>query len=321
MADDFVITVRTKRGDGFGNEPGPTKFLIVPEDQLPGQSHAVGKRDWVKEVMKASETHVDPVSNKPAGDMVVFVHGYNNDQAIVLRRHRQLRKDLAAAHFGGAIVSFDWPSADSSLNYLEDRSDAKQTALRLVTDCILLFSRYQLTDCQINVHLLAHSTGVYVVREAFDDADDRPRMAQYNWTVSQAMFIGADISRSSMEAGSGKTGSLVRHSVRITNYWNPFDSVLKLSNIKRVGVAPRLGRVGLPTNPPSNAVDVDCGPYWQTDVDKDPAKHIGNPSHSWHIGDPLITQDWIHTITGDIDRHRIPTRKLVDGRLVLAPVS
>jgi esterase/lipase superfamily enzyme len=321
MDGDFVITVRTRRGDGFGAEPGPTRFLVVPDGQLPAQSHVVRRRDWVEQVMSAAETRVDPVSGKPAGDMLVFVHGYNNDQAVVMERHRQLRRVLSAGGFDGTVVSFDWPSSDSSINYLEDRSDAKQTALRLVTDCILLFSRYQLADCQVNVHLLAHSTGAYVVREAFDDADDRPQMAQHNWTVSQALFIGADISRSSMEAGSSKSSSLVRHCVRITNYWNPFDSVLKLSNIKRVGVAPRLGRVGLPDKAPSNAVDVDCGAYWESEVDKDPAKHTGDPAHSWHFGDLQITRDWISTIAGDIDRHRIPTRRLVDGRLVLASGS
>lgn len=317
MAGDFVITVRNRRGELFGAEPGPTKFLVVPDTEQPRPSQAIGKRDWVRQVMQASETRVDPVSNKPAGDMLVFIHGYNNDQEIVMRRHRRLHSVLVAAGFAGAIVSFDWPSSDSALNYLEDRSDAKQTALRLVTDCILLFSKYQLTGCLINVHLLAHSTGAYVIREAFDDADDRPVIAQQSWTVSQILLIGADISQSSMEAGNAKTSSLVRHSIRITNYSNPHDSVLKLSNLKRIGVAPRLGRVGLPDNAPSNTVNVDCGRYWDQHVDKDPKKHIGNPAHSWQIGDPVITQDWVHTIAGDIDRHHIPTRQKVDGRLIL----
>jgi esterase/lipase superfamily enzyme len=70
------------------------------------------------------------------GDILIFIHGYNNSQDIVMKRHRQLKADLALAGWQGAVVSFDWPSADMTLNYLEDRHDAKQTALQLVTDGI-----------------------------------------------------------------------------------------------------------------------------------------------------------------------------------------
>jgi len=115
-----------------------------------------------------------------------------------------------------------------------------------VDDCIALFSSIQRPDCRINVHLLAHSTGAYVVREAFDDADDRPAVAQRNWMVSQIALIGGDVSSQSMSEGNATTESLMRHCVRLTNYSNPYDSVLKLSNVKRLGAAPRVGRVGLP---------------------------------------------------------------------------
>ena len=74
---------------------------------------------------------------------------------------------------------------------------------------------------------------------------------------------------------------------------------------------------GLPDNAPSNTVNVDCSPYWEQHVDKDPNQHIGDPAHSWHIGDPVMTQDWVHTIGGDIDRRHIPTRQTVDRRLIL----
>ena len=82
--------------------------------------------------------------------------------------------------------------------------------------------------------------------------------------------------------------------------------------------APRIGRVGLPERAPGNRVDVDCGPYWET-LDESSADFFGSFSHSWHIGDKLFTQDMLYTIQGDIDRHRIPTRRAENGRLVLRP--
>jgi esterase/lipase superfamily enzyme len=215
------------------------------------------------------------------------------------------------AGYAGVVASFDWPSADSALNYLEDRSDAKQTAIRLVTDCIAPFSVVQSPGCRVNVHVLAHSTGAYVVREAFDDADDRPRIAAANWTASQVVFIGADVSAKSMAAGNAKSSSLYRHCVRLTNYSNPFDAVLKLSNVKRIGVAPRVGRVGLPEGVPDKAVNVDCGRYYAAHEAE--MQVLGAKSHSWHIGDPVFTRDLVFTLEGDIDRRAIPTREVGAG--------
>ncbi len=62
--------------------------------------------------------------------MLVFIHGYNNSHEIIMQRHRTLKKNLKEKGFKGLLVSFDWPSADHPLNYLEDRSDAKATALQ-----------------------------------------------------------------------------------------------------------------------------------------------------------------------------------------------
>ncbi|UCC15331.1 MAG: alpha/beta hydrolase, partial [Gammaproteobacteria bacterium] len=252
---DYVISVRNISRGKLGSEPGTTRFLKIPGGHAqPKPAHGISRAIWVEEVMEWSRSGTDPATGRDCGDILVFVHGYNNDLPVVLRRHRQLKDNLAGAGFGGAVVSFDWPSNNIALNYLEDRSDARITSIKLVDDCIRLFTLTQLRGCAFNVHLLAHSTGAYVIREGFDDADDRRNIAATNWTASQVVFIGADVSSKSLGVEDSKSSSLYRHSVRLTNYQNPYDSVLKLSNIKRVGVAPRAGRVGLPGKLPHKAV-------------------------------------------------------------------
>ena len=101
-----------------------------------------------------------------------------------------------------------------------------------------------------------------MIREAFDDADDHT-IAAINWTVSQITFIGGDVSAASFSSGNPESESVYRHCVRLTNYSNPFDEVLQLSNVKRAGFASRVGRVGLPPDAPTKSVNVDCGSYWQ----------------------------------------------------------
>ncbi|PIE01249.1 MAG: hypothetical protein CSA81_12360 [Acidobacteria bacterium] len=314
---DYVVCVRKIEKGQFSSEPGVTYFLKVPANKTKMEvSHRVSsKSEWFQAVLENAVIGTDDKGNE-YGDILVFIHGYNNSQSTVLKRHRQIKESLKKAGFKGEVVSFDWPSSDKALNYLEDRSDAKQTAIKLVDDCIKAFSIMQTDTCQINVHLLAHSTGAYVVREAFDDADDRPSVASSNWTVSQIMFIGADVSAKSMAADNAKSSSIYRHCVRLTNYSSPFDAALKLSNVKRVGVAPRVGRVGLPSNIPENAVNVNCGHYYQKN-ERD-IEAIGTKSHSWYIGNELFTRDMFFTLTGDIDRFSIPTRTLKNGQLYLA---
>ncbi|MDH3547650.1 MAG: alpha/beta fold hydrolase, partial [Gammaproteobacteria bacterium] len=197
---DYIVAVRNVRKHAFGAEPGPTRFLKVPGNQRPKPEHAQRRADWVDDVLALGRTGRDPHSGEDCGEIVVLVHGYNTSPAAVAGRHRQLKNNLAASGFRCALVSFDWPSDDRAINYLEDRSDAKLTALRLVDDCITLLAATQFRGCKYNVHVIAHSMGSYVVREAFDDADDRPAIAANNWTVSQMCLVGADVSRRSMSA-------------------------------------------------------------------------------------------------------------------------
>ncbi len=203
---DYCITTRAPAGSAYGNKPGKTAFLAVPDGKDDfGTNQRMRPADWVRAVLKQIPAARD-ATGMLRRDLLVFIHGYDNTPGIVLQRHRRLRADLRDASYGGGVVSFDWPSGDVALAYLDDREKAKQTAFALVRDCIELFARTQLSpDCDVNVHLLAHSTGAYVVREAFDDADDRRAIASLNWTVSQIAFIAGDISASSMSQGNPKT--------------------------------------------------------------------------------------------------------------------
>lgn len=313
----YMISVRNVSKGEFGSEPGKTRFLEVPTNRNPKPEHEISRASFVDAVMAGATTGVDPVMGSDCGDILVFVHGYNNSPTAVMKRHRLLSKNLASAGFPGIVLSFDWPSNNVALNYLEDRSDARKTSIKLVDDCIRLFASTQMRGCTFNVHLLAHSTGAYVIREGFDDADDRRNIASSNWSTSQIAFIAADVSSKSMGTPDSKSSSLYRHCVRLTNYQNPYDSVLKLSNVKRVGVAPRVGRVGLPEDTPDKAVNVDCGPYFKAldeqDID-------GAWDHSWHFQDAGFAKDLAETLRGDVDRNYFDTReRRSDGSLVLDP--
>jgi pimeloyl-ACP methyl ester carboxylesterase len=310
---DYIITARAVHGEAFGDMPGPSSFLEVPDNAAEiAPANALPRQDWVRKVVVLAGLRRD-ATGVARGDVLVFVHGYDNTPTFVLQRHRRLMADLARYGYAGTVVSFDWPSGNMALAYVEDREKAKLTAFRLVKDCIDLLARMQgSAACEVNVHVLAHSTGAYVLREAFDDADDRTAIAAINWSASQIAVIGGDVSAESLADGNPEGASIYRHCQRLTNYSNRFDEVLQLSNVKRAGISPRVGRVGLPPDVPGKAVNVDCGEYYQImRRTRPPTDIIGHPSHSWYIGDPVFTEDLAHTLNGDLDRGAIPTRAIL----------
>ncbi|MCE9594372.1 MAG: alpha/beta hydrolase [Planctomycetes bacterium] len=315
MADQYVICARDVSKGAFVAEPGKLRYLKVPAKTLAAPEHALPVEQWVTEVRDIADGMADQTIGK-SGDVLIFVHGYNNDADVIRRRQMRLQKDMQNVGWKGIVISFDWPSGDSTLNYYEDRQDAAEVAQAMVTGGISVLARGQAAGCQTNIHLIGHSTGAYVIMEAFAEAEKHGALFKSDWRVAQVAFIGGDVSSSSLAADSQWARPMFARSMRLTNYANGFDHVLAISNAKRLGVAPRAGRVGLPVDAHSKAVDVDCSRYFQT-IDPKKATFFGTFAHSWHIGDPAFALDLAMTLEGRIDRFYLPTRDPVGGKLLL----
>lgn len=301
---DYIICTRSAQGGLFRDEPGTTTYLEVPPaatDFLP--SHKISVSDFVKKII-----------NTQNEDIVIYIHGYNMTVKETLQRHRILRKGLEKQGFSGDVITFAWPSGKNTLMYLEDRHDAKHVAMELVNSGINLLAKQQGKNCTVNVHVIAHSTGAFIVNEAFDDAETTKSTAEINWAVSQILFIGGDVSSDSMSTARGE--KVYRHCNRLTNYYSPYDTALAVSNVKRVGTRNRVGRVGLPADSPTKAVDVECGNYYSQRKNK--IKIInGEPTHSWYFYSDDWLKDAFETMVLRIDRTVISTREMVDGELRL----
>jgi len=318
MPNDYIFTARRRVGEKFTDEPGPVRFLKVPASvQSYDARHVISSpNDWAAEVQGLADGDENPNSIGPKGDVLIFVHGYNNDIPIILDRMRQLRADMVAEGWHGEIVAFDWPSNNQTLNYWEDRSDGAGVAAELVAKGIVLLKKGQDAGCETNVHVMGHSTGAYVIMEAFAQAEKRGDLFKSDWRVGQAAFIGGDVSSDSLALSSEWAQPMFRRVMRLTNYSNPFDAVLAVSNAKRLGVSPRVGRVGLPAIVNAKAINVDCGAYFNT-LNPKTAKVIGSWTHSWHIGNRVFARDLAMTLEGAIDRNAIPTRAIEHDRLIL----
>ena len=311
---NYILSARNEQGKVFGSDIGEPAYLKVPRDTRPAVNHKIKNPNvWLRQLRDIADGLADDVLS-PEGDVLVFVHGYNNTWQEIIARHQVLQDTLVDEGWNGVVISFDWPAGDDTLAYLEDRSDAAATAQLLVSHGIVKLAEGQEEGCKTNVHLLGHSTGAYVIMEAFAQAQKNGDLFKSDWRVAQTAFIAGDVASDSLDADCDWSTPMYNRIMRLTNYSNGFDDVLAVSNAKRLGTAPRAGRVGLTAKHHSKSVNVNCSEYFKNLNPADQPTKIGWWNHSWHIGNPVWTRDLAMTIEGRYDRSSLPTReKKSDG--------
>ncbi|MBY0267747.1 MAG: alpha/beta fold hydrolase [Burkholderiales bacterium] len=313
---NYILSARAVSKGAFVPEPGKPLFLEVPEEKpiTTGISKfKIKGHQWLERVQTTADARAGRRASE-AGDVLVFVHGYNHSLDEIRQRHEMLQADLAAEGWRGLVVSFDWPN-DPERDF-DDRTDAAEIANYLVTSGLGLIIKGQNRGCQTNVHLLGHSTGAFVIMEAFAAAEKKAEFYKNDWRIGQVAFIGGDVSSRNLNLDSQAAEPMFRRIMRLTNYQNGFDDVLGMSS-KRIDTDPRIGRVGLTEHAHPKAVNVDCSQYFsQLDPASQPKK-VGWWNHSWHIGNRVFARDLAMTLEGRIDRNYLPTRDRQKGELVL----
>lgn len=307
------ITRPSNKPPAFHDEPGEPSFVISsdaattidPADRIMG----AGKRKkWAKAILDEAKNADDE------GDIVFFVPGYNVNAQDAFTSHKTLSTNLKAQGLKDAVlVTYSWPAKGDFLNYLEDDSDARETAIHLVRSGIAIFAGMTEPQCRVRMHVMAHSMGAMVVREAFRAAAGNPHTRESAWGISQLIFLAADISARSLT--SDVSQAMFDKSQRFTNYFNRHDTALATSNAKRFLSSPRLGRHGAPESVLGKVVDVDMSGRWEH-VAANNAQGILRDkllSHSFYKDDEKFARDVANTIIGDIDRRNMPDRQRHEG--------
>jgi hypothetical protein len=312
----FFITVRSVYKNEFGDDLGAIRYLAGPDGVAPAPSHAIGVKAWITQVMASFPRNDKGVAT---GNVLFFVHGFNVGMADVDAEQGNVKTGLAGK-FPCTIISFDWPSWTDTFAYLAELDTAKKTAINLVNAGVTPLLAAQTNDCRVAVHALCHSMGAYVVREALDHADDGATTGT-DWMLNQLVLIAGDVDAADFVDGNKNTESMLGHAYRLTNYFNRYYEVLQISNVKRAGVEPRAGRVGLPDNAPANTVNVDCSSHFNTiRRSGDGPVEAASWSHSWYFTDTTFYADLAQTLLGAIDRAVIAERGIGPGKTFILKV-
>ena len=309
----FILSARSRIADRFGTSMGSVTYLMVPEGETePMPAHKVegGVSQWLKQIV----AQANPSGAGRWLDVVFFVHGYNTDAKEALLRQRLVESELLKRNVKCMLIGFDWPTAGEAAMYIYDRFEAQDAASYLVKGGIIPFTKFTLKDCPINVHLMAHSMGAFVVREAFRAVDKgRDANLSNDWRIGQLVLFAADISSNCFELDNPDMLPVFRHCGRLTNYFSGHDEALAASNVKNIDFSSRVGRVGMPTKTPANekALDVNCGPRYAAVPYRKFKSIDGMVSHSWYLEDELWYDDLAYTLLGQLDRNVIPTRNYI----------
>jgi esterase/lipase superfamily enzyme len=140
----YAATIRASR---FEQERESTAFapfsysaygVSIPPDHPPGQlpKHikgtgvdpavnfvGVGRRDFA-----GGNAFASVVAAAPAGELVIFAHGFNTSFADTITTQAQIAHDL---HLTGPQVVFGWPAANSPLAYEADQQRAAESSEEL----------------------------------------------------------------------------------------------------------------------------------------------------------------------------------------------
>lgn len=290
----YLMSVRAIENNSFLNEPGKTHYLYVPDNAATIEtSHIIHS----KKSQSAGEIWISKIFGHKPDNIAVYVHGYNYSHSQLLHHLRIFKKGLTANGFSGVVVGFDWPSAKVLVNYIEDRIDAKKSAARLLQDCIWPIMRHH---HQVPIHIIAHSTGAYIVKQAFDQTENTFDSVNTPYYLEKIIFFAGDIAQKKFYNSPDKN-LILKHCKTFINYYNKKDEALEAANAIRLGLSPRIGQIGLLKNMSLNCCNKNFTHHYNKISVNAPNK-IFDPidyayfTHMWYFEDAF----WLKDLTSEL---------------------
>lgn len=245
----------------------------------------------------------------PRCDTLVFIHGFNVSFTGALQAGALLAQSVTVGDHPLNIVVFSWPSDGSAvpwMSYYSDREDARVSG-PAIARAFLKFRDFVLAldaedYCQRRVHLLAHSMGNYVLRNALQALLHKDRNSLTR-LFDQILMAAPDEDDDCFEHDD-KLRLLPRIGRQVTVYFNPNDKGLTVSD-KTKANPDRLGSDGprLVDLLPKKVELVDCR---VVAGDADPFVE-----HSYYIRSQAMADDMSAVMEGRL-LEEIPNREWIE---------
>jgi esterase/lipase superfamily enzyme len=242
-------------------------------------------------------------------DTLIFVHGYNVSFREALASAAQLKRNFSRSKGGPGInvAVFSWPAdgrLESFMAYGDVREDAAVSGSAFARGLLMLTDYVQsLTpeeSCYQNLHLLAHSTGNYVLRYALQEFMAQ-RHGRPPLLFDQVFLVAADEDEDAFEHDH-KLGLLPKFTKQVNVYFNINDKAIDVSDKEKANPL-RLGECGpiVPHIIPSRIKLIDVSMVTS-----------GLVEHSYYADSTRVTEDMIEVLTGK-PADEIHSREYIPG--------
>jgi esterase/lipase superfamily enzyme len=234
-------------------------------------------------------------------DMLLLVHGFNNDFEQVTAAYLNFAGQIRSAGFDGNILGFTWPSYGAWFQYFGDVEQVEYAAFGLLN--FLLAFRPLLGEKKFHVN--THSMGAHLLIRAlaaYSRIDAIAEPLPDRFIIDEMSFFAADVSNEILE--KGEDGNIaVGEASRLTSYFSYRDPVLGISQVVN-----RDGRLGLagaqrPNRLPRNAFQIDCSTLIE--------------SHSGYRGSKDVMADLVEVLRGT-DSNEIEDRRTTGDKNTFA---
>lgn len=243
------------------------KRVVVMEEKIPETTENDPKR--VLGSKQAFEHLRQALLRTPGAEVVVLIHGYSCTFENALSNAAEIKAKWSTPGKPLEVVVFTWPSDGRTtpfLAYKSDRDDARGTA-KAIARAIHTFHDYMLSVlrdlpqdqwCRRKIHLVAHSMGNYVLRNALQALISDLGGKALPLLFENIFLMAADEDDDAFES-DGKLALLPSLSQNVFIYFSGRDGALTISDLTKFN-PDRLGTHGprVLTNLPRKVVLVDC---------------------------------------------------------------
>lgn len=268
------------------------------DEQLAGTAHLFSKL-YKKNISKDS-----------AGDILVFIHGFNYDLSDSLEHINQIEDKYVNNHKSiKHLVYVSWPSVGELLKYKLDKKNARTTGIVLARlleklkqffhDSFEIDDAQSVEPCLKKIHLVTHSIGarvLYYMLNALDEDLTFPLFSEVLLLNADAPYYGFD---------NDKPFSLLETLAERTHvYIHKSDDALWISD-KTKGNSKRLGRSGPRRSTTLNEETFIVDTTYVADEKNIKERFI---DHWGYLNSESVAED-IRCVLDGMPEDEIPTRK------------
>lgn len=255
---------KSRLGKGASIKPYPEKLVDSKESPLPASEQKLGSRRLFEELRKCMlEGH----------DALVYVHGYSVDwrsavaSAAALEDMLNRRPSISGKRV--LVLLFTWPSDGKKIpwmSYASDRKEAADSGLALGRGLLKLrdyLGGLAPADyCGQNLHVLCHSMGNWVLRNALERILEFGGPRALPRILDNIFMCSPDVDDNDFDNHAGHVGAmlpLLDIAKSVSVYHNRGDAALVVSDTTK-GNANRLGTNGAahPQTLHARVQQVDC---------------------------------------------------------------